>query len=84
MNTFLLSTTYFMPCPAHTLRLAPDAARIASKVELKRPVVRPPWIERLSASESVRRSGRFASGLLIGAALWAVVFAASAATQFSV
>ena len=84
MNPFLLSTTFFMPCPAHTLRLAPDAARIASKVEEKRPVVRPAWIERVSVPESVRRSGRFAGGLLIGAVLWAMVFAASAATQFSV
>ena len=84
MNAFLTSTAYFMPCPTHTLRLAPDEAHSASKTEAKLSATRPPWIEWVSLSSSLRRTSRFAGGLLIGAALWAMVFAASAATQFSV
>jgi hypothetical protein len=86
---------FLMPCPVQPLRLVQNEhsvgrvtgeatnakAEAAAFDEQRRPTA---WRPRLQVSERWLRVSRFAGGVLIGAALWAMVFAASAATQFSV
>ena len=90
MNALTCRPFFFMPCPQRAALVARSTGSDRSatgRTETQIPVSTPmakPMHERLSIPAAWRRATRFVGGLLIGAALWAMVFAASAATQFAI